>query len=236
MRVVTWNMGFWQYRPHHDDAWTYLRQELRPDLALLQEVREVPLVDDEARVYSVAWRGWGTAIVARGLRLDPIEIAVDLGGRKGYVVGARCHGDDGDSFVAVSVHAPILGGRVFPYLDRIFEAVEDATKGERFIVGGDLNSARLAETLWPGYGHGPFWERIARGPFVDCYQRFHAEERRTVFHPRGTSPLQDDHLFMSRDLVPGLRSCEVVEDVVTRRVSDHVPLFAVVESAPNAGR
>jgi endonuclease/exonuclease/phosphatase family metal-dependent hydrolase len=48
--------------------------------------------------------------------------------------------------------------------------------------------------------------------------------------------LQDDHLFMSRDLVPGLRSCEVVEDVVTRRVSDHVPLFAVVESAPNAGR
>jgi hypothetical protein len=40
MRVVTWNMGCGpnsSYRKSHDEAWRYLLQELRPDVALVQE-------------------------------------------------------------------------------------------------------------------------------------------------------------------------------------------------------
>src|SRR4051812_2089824 len=37
MKLVTWNLGYWQFRRHHQDAWQYLRDETRPDIALLQE-------------------------------------------------------------------------------------------------------------------------------------------------------------------------------------------------------
>lgn len=224
MRIVTWNLGLWQYSAHHDAAWRYLRETLRPDLALLQEVREVPLAEGETRVFRQAWRSWGTAVVARNLYLEPVEIAVDLEGRTGYVVGARCAGDGVAPFVAVSVHAPILHGVVAPYLERILTAVEAAVEGNRFVVGGDLNSGRLAEQLWPGYGHGAFWSRVDRGPFVDCHQRIHQRERRTIL--RGAADLQDDHLFVSKDLGATLRSCDVIDDPVLRTLSDHLPLMA----------
>jgi hypothetical protein len=37
MRVATWNMGYWGHSRSHDDAWRWLLNELRPDIALLQE-------------------------------------------------------------------------------------------------------------------------------------------------------------------------------------------------------
>lgn len=41
MRIVTWNMGCniaaSGYLKHHDEAWNYLINELRPDIALVQE-------------------------------------------------------------------------------------------------------------------------------------------------------------------------------------------------------
>jgi hypothetical protein len=35
--VITWNLGFWQHRSRHDEAWAYMRTEIKLDLALLQE-------------------------------------------------------------------------------------------------------------------------------------------------------------------------------------------------------
>ncbi len=70
--------------------------------------------------------------------------------------------------MGASLHAPILGNRVFPHLAHLFGDIEQAFAGRTAIVGGDLNTARLAEQAWPNYGHGPFFDRIDRGesPFV----------------------------------------------------------------------
>jgi hypothetical protein len=37
-------MGYWLYRGQHDDACKYLRDQLKPDIALLQETRP-PAID-----------------------------------------------------------------------------------------------------------------------------------------------------------------------------------------------
>jgi hypothetical protein len=37
MRIVTWNMDYWQHHAVHAEAWHWLLDELDPDLALLQE-------------------------------------------------------------------------------------------------------------------------------------------------------------------------------------------------------
>ena len=42
MRVVTWNMNHWQRGGKATEAWTYLDEHLRPDVALLQETVPPP--------------------------------------------------------------------------------------------------------------------------------------------------------------------------------------------------
>ena len=65
MRIVSWNMNYWQARKTHARAWDYLRDELRADLALVQEA--VP-PESVAAVYrpingDSPQLNWGSAVV-----------------------------------------------------------------------------------------------------------------------------------------------------------------------------
>ena len=216
---MTWNLGYWQHRAHHDDAWRYIREEIKPDLALLQEVKPPNLENQEYFNFEPIHGGWGTALYSRGLPLERCTF-------KGYpsrVVLARCQ-VKGFELITASIHAPIIKRRVFPHLEKIFDEIEDIAGERTFIVGGDLNSARLAEQVWPGYGHGPFFERLADSPFFDCMMKFHDEEQQTYFRSDVSRPWQDDHLFVSHDIADKVVSCYVLNNEITRRVSDHIPV------------
>ena len=224
MRVITWNLGYWQHRSRHDEAWAYLRNEIRPDLALLQEVSPPELQEEENILFKTVNRDWGTAIYTRNIPLKELII-------KRYqsrVAAARLKISSSRRIDAVSVHAPIIKGRVFPYLAEIFDEIESVVGKHTFIVGGDLNSARLAEKVWPGHGHGPFFERLTESVFFDCHRKFHDVEQQTFFRSGGKYPFQDDHLFVSHDLAKQVRSCDVLNNEVTRNVSDHIPLLAEI--------
>jgi len=225
MRIITWNLGYWLFRKHHKDAWTYLRNELRPDIALLQEVHLPSLEKDENIIFEEIHQGWGTAVYSKGLSLERISM-------KGYtkrVAAAKVPFPGNQVLHIASVHAPIIKGRVFPHLDNIFNEIEDKFSKSTFVIGGDLNSARLAEEIWPGNGHGPFFKRIDQGRFFDCCRKFHQEEIQTFFHKGQIHPVQDDHLFVSTDLAEKVMSCDVVNNRITRKVSDHIPLIAEID-------
>jgi len=102
--------------------------------------------------------------------------------------------------------------------------------GAAVVIIADLNTARLAEKVWPGYDHGSFWERMEQGALVDCCQRVNMKELQTFFRKNSKHPFQDDHLFISRILALGLKRCDVIHTDVTRRVSDHIPLFIELNS------
>ncbi|MBA7641954.1 hypothetical protein ES703_49640 [subsurface metagenome] len=223
VKVITWNLGYWQHRPFHEDAWNYLREEVKPDLALLQEVKPPLLNEGERLLFKPVHGGWGTATYSR---CSPL---VELGfvGYPGRVATAQLE-CSGVKINAASIHAPIIEGRVFPHLDRIFDEIEALMGAMTFIVGGDLNSARLAEKVWPGYGHGPFFVRLADSPFFDCMMEFHDEEQQTYFRHDVTRPWQDDHLFVSHNLAEKVVSCEVLNNDITKRVSDHRPILAEI--------
>ena len=73
LKVITWNLGYWQHRPVHEDAWNYIREEIKPDLALLQEVKLPLLNEEEHLLFKPVHGGWGTAIYTRDIPL--VELA-----------------------------------------------------------------------------------------------------------------------------------------------------------------
>ena len=74
MKVVTWNLGFWQHRSNHDKAWTYLREQITPNLALLQEVSTVRPQSDESILFKRIHQNWGTALCTRNLPLKELTL------------------------------------------------------------------------------------------------------------------------------------------------------------------
>jgi len=226
LRILTWNLGYWQYSSHHDKAWDYLCNDLKPDVALLQEVKPPGWLPVHRIVFEEITRGWGTAIYAPSFPLSRQHIA----SYPGRVALASILLEANFSALIASIHAPIIRGRVFPHLNRIFAELESRKEASSFVVGGDLNSARLAERIWPGNGHGPFFERIDRGdPWIDCCRRFNFAEVQTFFRDTCAHPWQDDHIFVSPDLSCCLRLCNAINNEMTRRVSDHIPLIAELD-------
>ena len=226
MRVLTWNLGFWLHRSSHEDAWRYVCDQLQPDLAFLQEVKVPSWVPPENVLFEEITQQRATAIYAPSLPLSKKAFSL----YQGRVVAADVTVNRERSLFAASIHAPIINGRVFPHLAKIFAELESTRDGHSAVIGGDLNSARLAETVWPGYGHGSFFERIDSGDvWIDCCRRFHSMEIQTFFGKPGSHPFQDDHLFVSRDLAPHIRSCDVIKNELTRRVSDHIPLVTELD-------
>ena len=226
MKILTWNLGYWQHSSHHDEAWDYLCNDIKPDMAFLQEVKPPSWVPHRTLSFEEITRGWGTAIFAPSLPLSKKVFSL----YPGRVASASIVLNKNLSLFVASIHAPIIKSRVFPHLANIFTELELYHASNSAIIGGDLNSARLCEKVWPGHGHGPFFERIDRGNrWVDCCRQFHPTEIQTFFRDTCVNPFQDDHLFVSCDLGNRVRASDVINNELTRRVSDHIPLVAEVD-------
>jgi endonuclease/exonuclease/phosphatase (EEP) superfamily protein YafD len=229
-RIVTWNMG---YRVStHDDAWRYLfddNGEVRADVALVQECVLPEWVRQEySHVWKPAWRTtkWGTAIVARNA-----TVLTELTGPNEFSRYVTGHVSLASTrFLVASIHAA-TEPRVIPPLQEIFRALAPL-RGERFIVGGDFNTARSAEQVWPGYGHAEFWSGLDDNGYVSCYLHEHGEEAMTYAHPRGRFRGQADHLLVDEPTASTwtLR-CRVLDD---RSLSDHRPLMLEMTAGPSA--
>lgn len=218
-------MGFWLFRKRHAEAWAYLRESLRPDLALIQEAQRPQAQPGESVHFREIHQGWGTAVYSHQWPLVAIDYESDYPSR---VAAATALLPKATNILLASIHAPIISNRVFPHLARIVGEIERLAEGQTAIIGGDLNSARLMEEIWPGYGHGPFFEHMDQSRFLNCYWHLHSKEVQTYFRPRSKQPFQDDHVFITKDLATGLKAW-VDDNSLTRSLSDHVPLVVEIE-------
>lgn len=109
------------------------------------------------------------------------------------------------------------------------DEILNITGGERTLIGGDLNTARLAREVWPGWGHGQFWDWIDSGEaLVDSYRLFHETEQQTFFRDGSVHAFQDDHILVTPDLAPEVVSSMALDTPETHRVSDHIPVVTVL--------
>jgi exonuclease III len=123
MRIATWNMGCFGNAAKRDEAWHWLLDELKPDIALLQECVVPNWARDQCNpLFERALRHWGTAVVTRGLpmvrqpledieawfgdihRKDPTRCAATR--LKGWCVPALVTLPNGSNVLAISLHNP----------------------------------------------------------------------------------------------------------------------------------
>ena len=57
MKILTWNLGYWQHSSLHDEAWDYLCNDIKPDMAVLQEVKPPSWVPHHAVLFEEIRRG-----------------------------------------------------------------------------------------------------------------------------------------------------------------------------------
>lgn len=226
MKILTWNMGYWQNKSVHEEAWAYLIEELKPDLALLQETMPSNYLEEYG---GVLWQpiqhpsGWGSGIYCPKGELE--EIPFGPRQYRGRVVAAEFNSTSGDDLVVVSIHVPTLDGWAYPYIEEIFDQIQPHIHGRRFIVGGDLNSCRLFDEVHETKNHNAFFNRIESSGYFNCVNAFYDTEPQTFFGKQTKHPYQDDHLFIDETSKGHLKSCEVLEyKEPLSSYSNHVPV------------
>ncbi len=252
MRIVSWNMNYWQRKPAQRlAAWRFL-ESLEPDVALLQEtvpesgydssrvVYHPPGIDRNAR--------WGSALISYGGMVEPL---VEVKSRYNKTP-ANLH----ETFPGSLAIAQVNGITLISFygvfsnnytLTTVHKQLSDLTPlfdsrlGKRVILGGDLNiTTQMARPH--GRRHQNLLDRIASLGLIDCLalQRparpplvgcpcedspcLHVQTHR---HNRSSLPWQADYIFVSESLSKVVTSCSALDsgDPDPWQFSDHCPVI-----------
>jgi endonuclease/exonuclease/phosphatase family metal-dependent hydrolase len=133
-------------------------------------------------------------------------------------------------FLVASIHAHTSLPEFLPPLEATFDAIRAECSGKRFVVGGDINTARSAEGFWPGYGHAEFWDRLELAGFHSSYWVEFGDEAITYVYPRGPFIGQADHVFIDEQTAGSVHVSSRVDENQPN-LSDHRPL--VVDIGPS---
>ncbi len=240
MRIVTWNMNVIgkDRARQHDQAWIFLLETVNPDIALLQETTIPPYLPPEYRhplfTPGLPGKRWGSAILSR---IGDLTLKWENNSR-GAVLAATSSipGVGGVTLASLQARVPVVGGVIRP-LRETFDVLRTHL-GERFVVGGDFNSARQAHLAWPSYGHGQFWKDIETWGFKELLPMGGREQQSYWGNwlldqpPTLGNTLQDDHVLLDAETFALVQSCQVWDTKLARELSDHGPIVVDV-ALPN---
>jgi|HubBroStandDraft_2_1064218.scaffolds.fasta_scaffold63019_1 endonuclease/exonuclease/phosphatase family metal-dependent hydrolase len=226
MRFITWNMGCGgpsKYRKIHEAAWQYLLDELRPDVALVQEALKSASGWVTGRgtlsMSSETHPDNGAGLFVRtGLESSPFRMVSP----HAFLAAADITASEG-TFRTVSVHLYPHSGRAHQEnLAALFDAVKATMNGGRFVIGGDINAARRFDVVYKMKTYGQFFASVAKRGLYDCHHGLHGEEQRTFW---GKGEYQLDHFFVEEGGSASVRRCEVITTEETQKLSDHSPVL-----------
>lgn len=258
MKVLCWNMAaaFGSNLQRHAEAWAWLNDQAA-DVALLQEA--VPQEDAVQGwgtvVFRPKYKNWGCAVLVRAGGYEAWEPSPQEPWL-GRIGGAACvakpvdgHGiwlasvhSDAASFEEINKRYPDWYGDLPPRnnvlrcseaamweIEVIAAELRPVLDDSHFVLGGDLNSARLFDDHPGGENERLFANLHAQG-YVDTRPRHSAQEVRTYFK-EGRRPFQLDHVFADRDTESTIASWRVLEAPAgSLGLSDHAPIEILLGS------
>lgn len=105
-------------------------------------------------------------------------------------------------------------------------AALEGVGAERFLFGGDWNTARAFDQTVPkeAPGAAEFFEGRERAGWRDAMRATHAEEVRTYNQP-GSHPYELDHVFVDATTFGNVVAADPVSGFPADGLSDHLPVF-----------
>lgn len=229
MKIISWNMGGRKYRRVYEHAWRYLVDELRPDIAFIQEASLILpdwLRDKGQVLHRAAYKeqDWGSGLFVRDRTASEINIPTT----GSYVVAADIISGPA-TFVAASIHV-CPDSKQQSYLRELIAVIGPALQNRNFVIGGDLNAARLYDQMHKRNAYQWFFDELAAAGLHDCHWGVHRREVQSYWGRAGVG-YQNDHLFVDSSWAARVLSCDVIDNADVRSMSDHGPLCLVLEAA-----
>jgi len=144
MKIVTWNMDYWQHRKEYSISWDFLNRVLAPEIVIAQEAIP-PLTSNSLRNY--VWREigktrkWGSGIFSK----YPVEEVQFDNHYLGSVIAGEVTLPNNKKLTVISIHALLEHGYSIIPLHRIFSALTlllERKMGKRtIIIIGDFNAS-----------------------------------------------------------------------------------------------
>lgn len=252
LKVITWNTR--RIYPNNIEFWKYFN-EINPDISLLQEVKELPVLN-EYTSYSISpltshntLQKFQTVILVKGEILEDIELKTDkewvnqlLDKYKGNIVAKKTLIKDKEINL-INVYSPawpiqvesdtdlkgikLENNNELWLADILRYALRNINQNGNWIIGGDFN---LSETFdYPvNRGNREYLDGMKDLGFVECLTTHNGGLIPTFKNPADKRiDHQIDHLFVSEVLKDGLTNCRVGDHIVfDMNISDHLPIIA----------
>jgi hypothetical protein len=224
LRIISWNMNHYGRWGDPSAAWNYLRNIVKPDVALLQEAI-LPSYTDERTPR------WGTAIYANPDTVHGFSPVAAAAITKEYLadltdLGKTVIADitfaSGHTYTLVSIHIDTARNGRLPivtdwpevdHLNALFDAGKLGKLKSNFIIGGDFNADSFAYPV----EHKPVFDRLESLGYHECSK----EHENTYFGYKRKSIIQDDHFFIHRAMTKSNLDCTVRDYEEVARFSDH---------------
>jgi len=232
MKIVSWNMNYWQQKSTNESAWNYLVSTVNPDIALLQET-VVPEKYQHQTVFieSKTCRTtdsikWGTCvfvnetILLNGSFKDVTEKYIKEEDSIGKQVFIEVNLNGREQFTICSLHTNTSPDGIYSiknHIQKITENLESNNSYKRFIFGGDFNADI----------------EMDNGFFIEVFNRIKINYHECI--PKHTQTYfganmsernhyQDDHLFVSKDLSNSINETFSWNYGKLKQYSDHTIL------------
>jgi exonuclease III len=252
IRILTWNTR--RICPRNVEFWNYFGK-INPDIALLQEVKEIPILN-EYESYSEfpltkhdTPQTFQTVILVKGEIFEDVELKTDkdwvnklLEKYKGNIIAKKVL-VNGKEVNIINVYSPAWPIEVSPEIDLkgvqlennselwladiLRYALKDIDQNDAWVIGGDFN---LSETFdYPiNKGNKEYLDGMQKLGFTECLATFNGRLVPIFRNPADNRiDHQIDHLFVSDVFRDKLTECSVGDHIVfEKNMSDHLPIIA----------
>ena len=231
MRLISWNMN------RRKGSWDYLINELRPDIALLQETSPFDKEELSEKLVEVeVKKNLRNSIYSASYLFEKIKLPNDGG------IGINATSIELNNFgkiYFISVYGNLdfwdtLDIHLIGVLCLYTQVLCSQYHAKHIVIAGDFNYDRQMDdnptgTKFVKVGEkraNIFFDSLKNLGYVDCLEQFYPDYVQTHRHTRSEFPWQTSHMFMTNKLFNHLDSLEVLENPKVIQRSDHNPIIA----------
>jgi exonuclease III len=236
LKIVAWNMAWWSHKSKIVEAWDFLHNDIKADVALLTEMGNP--VQSKCPFPYYKWQNigmsrlyWGSGIVSRYPLTDcymPSSV--------GALMTAQLPFNNHASLSLITMYG-VKDTTCNSYVSNLHRYLSDLTpilksKNRNVIIGGDWNAdvqldGRNGNTA---NANKIFFDRLKDFGLQDCLAPFAKYPLQTHRHSSNlTFPWQLDYIYASSGIARKVEGALVIDTPQVRELSDHNPIEILID-------